>query len=157
MKNILTILGLTLLTSFTISAQTQQKSGKLNTTINKTFTIEKDGTETLYNVKIMEHRNYPMKWENQDKGMVDQDRKYATAKVTKLIAVDNDNDNEYEQYFVLKYRKSITDEFKVVATDKGFAIKVEDNSLQLFEKEGIYFINNTDQDFFTIEEFRELG
>ncbi|WP_165395189.1 hypothetical protein [Flagellimonas allohymeniacidonis] len=46
---------------------------------------------------------------------------------------------------------------KVVATDKGFAIKVEDNSLQLFEKEGIYFIDNTDQDFFTIEEFRELG
>lgn len=103
MKNMFTILGLTLLTSFTISAQVQEKSGELNTTINKTFTIEKDGTETQYNVKIMEHRNYPMKWEKQDKGMIDRDREYIAAKVTKLIAVDNDNDNDYEQYFVLKY------------------------------------------------------
>ncbi|WP_422859567.1 hypothetical protein ACOKFD_01110 [Flagellimonas sp. S174] len=157
MKNIFTILGLTLLTSFAMSGQTQHKSGKLKTTINKTFSIEKDGTETQYNLKIMEHRDYPMKWEKEDSGMVDQDREYATAKVTKLIAVDNDNDNEYEQYFVLKYRKAITDEFTVVATEDGFAIKVEDNSLQLFEREGIYFIDNTDQEYFTIEEFREIG
>ncbi|MEO0900645.1 MAG: hypothetical protein AAFY00_01030 [Bacteroidota bacterium] len=74
-----------------------------------------------------------------------------------MVAIDTNNDKQYEQYFVLKYRKSISDEFQVVPTKEGFAVQVDDNTLRLIESEGIYFINNEDQDFFTIEEFRELG
>ncbi len=156
MKNILSLLSLTLLTIWTLPAQ-DRNSGTLNATEHKTFTIKADGTETKYNIKVLEHRNYPMNWEKEDKGKVDQDRKSVAAKVTKLIAVDNDNDNMYEQYFVLKYRKSIVDTFEAIATDKGFAVKVDDKIRQRFERKGIYFINNKDQDFFTIEEFREIG
>ena len=89
--------------------------------------------------------------------MVDQDRNAKPAQVTKLIAVDSDNDNEYEHYMVLKYRRSVTDSFKVVPTKKGFAVKVDDKTMQYFVNKGIYFIDNKDQDFFLVEEFKEIG
>ncbi|PRX53625.1 hypothetical protein [Flagellimonas meridianipacifica] len=155
MRNIITMLSLTLMTASTYAQVGNQ--GSMNATIHKTFSIEKDGTEIQYNVKVMEHRRYPMKWNKTDKGDINQGHKYEAAKVTKLIAIDKNNDNQYEQYFVLKYRKSISDEFQVVPTKGGFAVKVDDKTLKLIEKEGIYFINNKDEDFFSIEEFRELG
>jgi len=156
MKNILSILSLSLLTTLTLSAQADNK-GTLSSTIKKTFTIKTDGTETQYNVKILETRNYPMAWKEEDRGKVNQDRMTTAAKVTKMIAVDNDSDNEYEQYFVLKYRKSSADTFEVVATKDGFAVMVDGNIKKHFDREGIYFINNDDEDFFSVTEFREIG
>ncbi|WP_431111669.1 hypothetical protein, partial [Winogradskyella poriferorum] len=78
----------------------------MNATIHKTFAIEKDGTEIPYNVKVMEHRNYPVALESKDKQMVNQDRNTQPAQVTKLIAVDTNNDKEYDHYMVLKYTRS---------------------------------------------------
>lgn len=131
--------------------------GLMNATIHKTFSVEENGTETAYNIKVMEHRNYPMALDKSDKKMVDQDRNAKPAQVTKLIAVDSNNDKEYEHYMVLKYRRSVTDDFTVVPTDKGFAVKVNDKVMKYFVKEGIYFIDNKDKDFFSVEEFREIG
>nr|WP_299342697.1 hypothetical protein [Allomuricauda sp.] len=105
----------------------------------------------------MEHRNYPMQFDRTDTGEINQARETSAAKVTKLIAIDSNDDEKFDQYFVLKYRKSITDNFKVVPTKKGFAVKVDGQVMQYFAKDGIYFVNNKDQDFFTIEEFREIG
>lgn len=155
MKNIISLLSLSMLTILTLSAQ--EKTGKLSATTHKTFTIKADGTATQYNIKILENRDYPMAWKKEDEGKVDQDRKSMAAKVTKMIAVDNDSDNEYEQYFVLKYRKSVADTFEVVPTNNGFAVKVDGNIKQHFSREGIYFINNSDEDFFSVIEFREIG
>ncbi|WP_147743950.1 hypothetical protein [Flagellimonas hymeniacidonis] len=72
----------------------------------------------------MEHRDYPMQFDSKDEGDVNQDRETTAAKVTKLIAVDADNDKKFDQYFVLKYRKSVVDNFQVIPTNKGFEIKV---------------------------------
>ena len=129
----------------------------MNATIHKTFAVEQNGTEVPYNVKVLEHRNYPLVLNKKDQKMVDQDRNAKPAQVTKLIAVDSDNDNEYEHYMVLKYRRSVTDSFKVVPTKKGFAVKVDDKTMQYFVNKGIYFIDNKDQDFFLVEEFKEIG
>lgn len=156
MKNILNIISLSLITLMTLSAQADHK-GTMSSSVKKTFTIKADGTETKFHVKILETRNYPMAWNEEDKGKVNQDRKTKAAKVTKMIAVDNDSDNEYEQYFVLKYRKSLTDTFEVVPTKNGFAVMVDGSIKKHFDREGIYFINNTDEDFFSVTEFRELG
>ena len=144
---------------FTFFGATAQEApaGTLDATTKKTFTIEADGTTTKYHVKIFENRTYPMAWEKADKGKVNQDRKTTEAKVTKMIAVDTNSDNDYEQYFVLKYRKSIADTFKLVPTSKGFAVMVDGTIKQHFDREGIYFINNPDQDFFSVIEFRSIG
>ncbi|TAI49490.1 hypothetical protein [Flagellimonas allohymeniacidonis] len=155
MKNLLSFFSIALLSISVLPAQ-ENSQGTMDATLHKTFTIETDGTQTEYNVKVLEHRKYPVTLSAEDKGKINQDRETSAAKVTKLIAVDTDNDNEHEQYFVLKYRKSLTDTFELVATEKGFAVKVDDKTMQYFAREGIYFINNDDQDFFTVEEFKEL-
>ncbi len=156
MNKILSILSIALLIPMTSSAQSEI-NGKLNSTVEKTFTVKADGTDTQYKLKILEARKYPMVWEKEDKGDVDQDRKTTAAKVTKLIAVDTDSDNEYEQYFVLRYRKSLTDTFEVVPTQSGFAVMVDGSIKKHFDREGIYFINNDDQDFFSVTDFRVMG
>lgn len=156
MKTLTTLVSLILFTGFFGNAQNGME-GKMNATIHKTFAIEKNGTEVPYNVKVMEHRNYPVALENKDKQMVNQDRNTQPAQVTKLIAVDTNNDKEYDHYMVLKYRRSVTDSFTVVPTEKGFAVKVDDKTMEYFVQKGIYFINNEDQDFFSVEEFKEIG
>ena len=156
MKTLTTLATLFLLTGFMGQAQ-NTANGKMNATFHKTFAIEKDGTEVPYNVKVMEHRNYPVSLDKKDQAMVNQDRNTKPAQVTKLIAVDTDNDKEYDHYMVLKYTKSVTDSFKVIPTKKGFAVKVNDKTMEYFVTKGIYFINNEDQDFFFVEEFKEIG
>ncbi|SDQ20473.1 hypothetical protein [Flagellimonas zhangzhouensis] len=155
MKTLTALLSLCMLTG--IYSYGQSNSGTMNASINKTFSVEKNGTEFPYHVKVMEHRNYPIDLENKNKNMVNKDRENKAAQVVKLIAVDSNNDSNYEHYMVLKYYKTVTDSFKVVPTDKGFAVKVDDKTMEYFVDEGIYFINNKDQDFFMIEEFKEIG
>ncbi|THV60942.1 hypothetical protein EZV76_01000 [Flagellimonas alvinocaridis] len=155
MKTLTTFLSIFILTGMAGYAQSQD-SGHMNATIHKTFSIEKDGTEVPYNLKVMEHRNYPMVLKQKEMSQVNQNRKEKPAVVTKLIAVDKDNDQNYDHYMVLKYRRSVTDSFKVVPTKKGFAVKVDDKTMQYFVTKGIYFIDNTDKDFFSVEEFREI-
>lgn len=149
MKTFTTLATLLLLTGFVGFGQTKT-SGTMNATTFKTFAIDHNGTEMPYHVKVVEQRKYPRDMENKD-------LKPEAAKVTKLIAVDSDNDNVYEHYLVLKYNKSVTDSFEVVPTEKGFAVKVDDKSMEYFVGKGIYFINEKDQDFFTVEEFKEIG
>lgn len=156
MKKIATLLSVFVLAAVSGYGQSENP-GKMNAMIHKTFSIEKDGTEIPYNLKVLEHRNYPMALKGGDKNKINQDREAKPAVVTKLIAVDTDNDQDYEHYMVLKYRRSVTDSFKVVPTKKGFAVKVDDKTMQYFVNKGIYFINNKDQDFFSVEEFREIG
>lgn len=158
MKTLTTLLSLSLIIWAGTHSHAQTKSqGQMNATIHKTFSLEENGTEKAYNVKVLEHRNYPMAFEKSDRKKMDQDRESQPALVTKLIAVDSNNDKIYEHYMVLKYERSVTDDFSVVATDEGFAIKVDDRTLKYFVKEGIYSIENKDQDFFSVEEFREIG
>ena len=156
MKTFTTLATLLLLTGVFGYGQTKD-SGQMNATTYKTFAIERNGTEMPYHVKVVEHRNYPIALDKKDQKNVNQDRDTEPAQVTKLIAVDADNDNVYEHYLVLKYDKSVTDSFEVVPTEKGFTVKVNDRSMEYFVTKGIYFINDKDQDFFTVEEFKEIG
>lgn len=158
MKTLTTLLYIPMLLLVGINSYGQSNNpGLMNATIRKTFSVEENGVEKAYNIKVMEHRNYPMAFDKSDQKTESRDRDSKPALVTKLIAVDSNNDREYEHYMVLKYRRSVTDDFSVVATDKGFAVKVKDRTMKYFVKEGIYFIDNKDQDFFTVEEFREIG
>lgn len=157
MKTLTTLLSISMLLWFGFNGYGQSNNpGLMNATIHKTFSIEENGAEKPFNIKVMEHRNYPMAFD-KNKKTENLDRDSQPALVTKLIAVDSNNDKEYEHYMVLKYRRSVTDDFSVVATDKGFAVKVNDRTMKYFVKEGIYFIDNKDQDFFSVEEFREIG
>ncbi|MDF0717655.1 hypothetical protein PY092_15940 [Muricauda sp. 334s03] len=123
------------------------------TTQLKTFSVSVNGVEKEYSVKVMEHRKYGMKLDNNDKGMVNQDRKPSSAYVTKLVAIDSDSDTDYDDYMVLKYEGTENNDFEIVQTDKGFDINVDDKSMHYNVLENNYLVNKKSKDFFIIEEF----
>ncbi|MGB5820268.1 MAG: hypothetical protein WBG90_12350 [Saonia sp.] len=134
-------------------AQTENTSGTMNTTVTKTFNVEKNGTKIPYKVMIQENRMYTSKFDKSDEGKVDQDRMSTPARVAKLIVVRSEVDDTYNRFIVLRYDKQVTDTFKLTSTDKGFAVKVDDKTVEYIIGEGIYFANTADEDFFVVDEF----
>ncbi len=157
MRTIITLFIFSIFITSGYAQREMQQPGVMDATIHKTFTIKQDGTSTEYNLKVLEHRKYPITMDAADKNKINQARETMPANVTKLIGVDSDNDQDYEHYMVLKYKRSVADSFKVVPTARGFAVKVDDKTFEYFVDEGIYFIDNQDQDFFIVEEFKEMS
>ncbi|WP_141673243.1 hypothetical protein [Allomuricauda sp. CP2A] len=152
MKTILTLFSFFTLTAFVGYGQ----DGVMNATKeHKTFTISENGKEKQFSVKVMEHRDYAVKLNKNDKGMVNQDRKPVPAFVTKLIAVDHDADTDFDSYTVLKYKGSEKNTFELAPTSKGFEIKVDDRKMQYNVLDDMYYIKDKNKDFFMIEEFTE--
>jgi hypothetical protein len=153
MKNLLTILSFATLTAFAGYGQSQN-SGVMNATTQlKTFTVSENGKEKQYSVKVMERRKYGMELDSKDKGMVNQDRKLSSPFVTKLVAIDSDADENYDDYMLLKYKGSENNDFEVVQTNKGFDINVDDKSMHYDVLKNNYIVKKKSKNFFIIEEF----
>ncbi|MEC3964220.1 hypothetical protein [Flagellimonas halotolerans] len=153
MKKLLTILSFTTLIAFAGYGQNQNPGIMKATTQLKTFTLSEDGKEKQYSVKVMERRKYGMALDNEDKGMVNQDRKPSSPFVTKLVAIDSDSDKNYDDYMVLKYKGTENNDFEVVQTDKGFDINVDDKTMHYDVLESNYIVNKKNKNFFIIDEF----
>jgi hypothetical protein len=134
-----------------ISAQTEP-SGIMNATTESTFNYVKDGVKIPYTVIVQESRKY---YANDNASMVnvDQIALNAPAKVSKLIIIKNLTDPKENRIISLKYDKQITDSFKLVSTDRGFAINVDNKTLEYIIGEGVYFTNTNDRDFFIVDVF----
>lgn len=153
MKKLFTILSIATLTAFVGYGQNKTSGVMKATTQLKTFTVSENGKELKYSVKVMERRKYGMELDHKDKGMVNQDRKTSAAYVTKLVAIDSDSDNNYDDYMVLKYKGTENNDFEVVQTDKGFDINVDDKSMHYNVLESNYLVDKKSKNFFIIEEF----
>ena len=150
MKTILTLFSFLTLSVFGGYAQ----DGVMNATQElKTFTVSENGKEKQISVKVMEHRNYAVKLDEKDKGMVNQDRKSVPAFVTKLIAIDHNGDSEYDSYTTIKYKGSDKKAFEMTPTSNGFEIRVNDRKMQYNVLDDMYYIKDKNKDFFIIEEF----
>ncbi len=133
-----------------------QSNEIMETTTTKKYIFEKEGKKIPYELKIFEKRNYVLKFKEEDEGKLNQGRVNTPAYVTKLILVNNDMDKSYDRYIVLRYKKSPGDSFELVPTTKGFAVKVDDNHLEYIMGEGVYRVNNMDQDYFIVDEFDKI-
>ena len=153
LKQMLTVV--VILVMYSGSAQNQSNE-IMETTTTKKYIFEKEGKKIPYELKIFERRNYVLKFKEEDKGKLNQGRVNTPAYVTKLILVNSYIDKSYERYIVLRYKKSPGDSFELVPTTKGFAVKVDDNHLEYIMGEGVYRVNNMDQDYFIVDEFDKI-
>ncbi len=128
-------------------------NGEMRTTTAMTTEVTVEGTSHPVEVMVYENRNYEMKWDDADKGKVDQDRTSALAKVTKLIHLRSDNEKLNDQFIVLRYDRQVTDTFKVAPIGEGFEVTVDDKVVRYVFNEGTYKVDTSDNDFFTVEEF----
>lgn len=154
---ILAIVALIIGLTFSVQAQEEKENksvtGTMMASTTKTFSFTKDGTSFPYQVTVHENRNYIASFDNEDKGQIDQDRLSTPAKVAKLITVYNDKEPTYNRLIVLRYDKQVTDTFELVSMENGFAVKVDDKSVNYILGEGLYFTNTNDQDFFAVDIF----
>lgn len=153
MKNLKLITNILLLIALTHVQGQTDSSGVMNATTTSTFNYIKDGVKMPYTVKVQESRTYDMKFEKEDLEKVNQNRVSSPAKVAKLITITSLVDPTENTVISLKYKKQITDTFKLTATDRGFAVSVDDKSMEYIIGKGVYFTDTSDKDYFIVDEF----
>lgn len=154
MKNLKRLLLATvLLIGLNGLAQDKGATEVLKSTITKKYHVKKNGKLIPYTLKIYENRLNEVQLAKDEKNELNQTRKLTPAYVSKLVYIDSDEDNSYDMYMVIRYKKSLNDSFEVVATDKGFAVDVDERHMEYILGEGVYYVNNADRDYFVVEEF----
>ncbi|AOW21512.1 hypothetical protein [Urechidicola croceus] len=128
----------------------------LKSTIVKKYKMNNNDENMTYKIKVYESRDYHVVLDKNDKYKTNQDIVFVPADVTKRIYLDNDKDKNYDSYFVLTYKKSLKDSFKTIMTENGIAILIDGKHIEYLNEEGTYFINNNDNDFFTVTEHKIL-
>lgn len=144
---------LTLLMCIPLLAQ-ETNDGVYHSTEITEFNLEIDEEIKNYRLKVMEQRRYPLSIKEKN-GKLKRD--YQPALVSKLIAIDINEDNLWDQYFMINYKKDLVDDFKIIPTQDGFAISQDGKLIKEFTKDGIYFMDNDSQDYFIISEFRDIS
>lgn len=153
MKNLKLITSMILLAAFTQVQAQGEPVGVLSATTTSTFNYMKDGVKMPYTVKVQESRAYKAKFDAEDIGKTDQDRVSTLATVAKLITITSLVNPSENTQISLKYDKQVTDTFELVATDRGFAVKVDDKNMEYIMGKGVYFAKTVDKDFFIVDEF----
>ncbi|MDD7885434.1 hypothetical protein [Flavivirga sp. 57AJ16] len=149
MKHLKLILFTLLIMTFSISySYGQEIEDKMKTTKVNTFHFDNGDEKITYKVKVIEKR----KSATMGSETVDPNLEH----VAKLISIDNDTDNSYDKYLVLRYKKMPEETFKLVETKKGFAIIVNGKTLEYLVGEGTYVTNNKDSDYFLVDEFNKF-
>lgn len=139
---------------FAVQLQAQGvTSGTMTGIRSTTFNYVKNDVKIPYTVTVSENRAYQKKVEEakdvKEKMVLN---KTLPALVSKYITIENEVDPFDNKMISLKYRKQVTDTFELVATEKGFAVKVDDKVLEYVMGVGIYFADTADEDFFIVDE-----
>ncbi|SFB74782.1 hypothetical protein SAMN04487891_10227 [Flagellimonas taeanensis] len=156
MKNSILITSMIWLLAMTQIQAQNGPTGVLNSTTTNTFNYVKEGVKMPYFVTVQESRNYKNIFDIADMGKVDKDRINTTFKVSKLITVTNNANPRDNSVIALRYDKRVADTFKLVSTDRGFAISVDNRTVEYIMGKGIRFANTADRDFFMIDEFDSM-
>lgn len=152
MKAIKIAAMLVMLLSLTgIYAQTEEQT---KTTTTYTVNVQtKDGIEIPYRITVKETIKSNVNFAQEDREKIDQTRIDSPEYVTKVIHVDNDSDNTYNRYIVLRYLNVSNNSFALVPTNRGFMVNVDQKSFEYKFGEGLFFSNYNDAEYFFIDEF----
>ena len=156
MKNSILIIGMIWLLAMTQIQAQNGPAGLLNSTTTNTFNYIKEGVKMPYFVTVQESRNYKTLFALADMEKVDKDRISTPVKVSKLITVTNNANPRDNNVIALRYDKQLTDTFKLVSNEKGFAIFVDNRTMEYIMGKGIQFENATDREFFMVDEFDSM-
>lgn len=135
--------------------EAMNNSGTLNASTDSTFSYEKNGVSYPFYVSVREKRTYAPSFKVKESGI--ENMKSKPAYVAKLITIKNPQNDFDNRVISLKYKQQVTDSFELVSTSKGFAVVVDDRTMEYILGEGIYFANTADQDFFIVDEFDTMS
>ncbi|WP_127020702.1 hypothetical protein [Flagellimonas beolgyonensis] len=156
MKNLKLIASMIVLFAMVQAHAQIGPTGVLNSTTTSTFNYIKEGVKMPYSVTVQESRNYKTMFDLADMGKVDKDRVNTPVIVSKLITVTNNANPRDNCVIALRYDKRVADTFILVSTEKGFAISVDNRTMEYIMGKGIQFANTADREFFLVDEFDSM-
>lgn len=141
----LIVAGLFLATG-TVIAQEKENKEILETTTSKTYTVNMGNKMVKRSVEITTQRENTIEHKEEDVNKIDQTRVVdSMATITKIVKIDNDEDDAFDQRIVFSYEAKTPEDFVlvsnadelVVALDDGTGLKIlEDMNLKSKQTEG---------------------
>ncbi len=138
---------------FTFSVATAQDHNTEITkeTIVKTYELEKGNSTIPYEITIKNKELDPIKLEKEDRYKLNQDRVDAQEMITKVITIDDQYDDSFDNVIELSYMKEADKDFKIMPYDEGFVIMVKGEEFEYSVKNKNYKVKSANKDFFMIE------
>ncbi|MHA7057026.1 hypothetical protein ACWGOQ_0007395 [Aquimarina sp. M1] len=139
----------------TISAQEHNMEVMKETTV-KTYNLDKGDMTIPYEVTIWNKELDPIKLEKNDENKVNQGRADTQERITKVIKIDDQYDNSFDNTIQVSYLKKADKDFKIMPTDEGFMIMVKGEELRYSVRNKDYKVKESSKkDFFTIEKMSD--
>ena len=120
-------------------------------TIEKTYEIDKGDKKMPYVVKIKNKEMSPVKLDENDENKVNQDRVETPEMVTKVISINDDNNDAFDNVIELSYIKEADKDFNIFPAKDGFLIRVKGREFNYSVEDKDYMIEKEDEDFFKVE------
>lgn len=127
MRNYKTIvLAMALLTGTTMLAQVNSQAGIATESKEKTYKLYKDGELIKNSVLIETTRNQAVMLNTEDKNNVNQSRVIPPTVVVKIVKIDNDADDNYDEIIKFSYTTNEKTDFTLISNSDDLMVAVED-------------------------------
>ncbi len=120
------LLSITLLTGTTIIAQENNQAGVAKETTKKTYKLYQNGELIKNSVLIETTRNQAVMLDKKDRHKVNQDRILPPTAVVKMVKIDNDADEYYDEIIKFSYTTDEKTDFTLVSSKNDLMLAVED-------------------------------
>ncbi|MFD2561922.1 hypothetical protein [Aquimarina rubra] len=140
-----------LLFTFAITTAQEHNMEITKETTVKTYEIEQGNKTIPYEVTIWNKELDPIKLEKEDRYKLNQDRVDAQERITKVITIDDQYDNSFDNTIQISYLKEADKDFKMMPTEEGFVIMVKGEEFRYSVKNKDYKVKTMNENFFIIE------
>ncbi|AXT53899.1 hypothetical protein D1818_24920 [Aquimarina sp. BL5] len=141
-----------LLFTFAFATAQEHNMEVTKETIVKTYELERGNTTIPYEITIWNKEIDPIKLEKEDKYKLNQDRVDTQERITKVITIDDQVDNSFDNTIQISYLKDADKDFKMMPTDEGFVIMVKGEELRYSVENKDYEVKTINKNFFMIEQ-----
>ena len=134
----------------------QENTDVVKETETKIYTVDKGEGPITYTVSVVDQKQQKVKLQEQDKDKLNQERAETPVEVSKTITIDDYNAGK--KHIKLSYFKRANEKLDFVATDGGFAIISDDNTMHHIDDKGVYMVYSEESldDVVIVEEFETL-
>ncbi|AXT55586.1 hypothetical protein D1815_07380 [Aquimarina sp. AD1] len=145
-----------LLFTFAITTAQEHNMEITKETTVKTYEYEKGDMTIPYEVTIWNKELDPIKLAKEDQYKLNQERVDAQERITKVINIDDQYDNSFDNRIQISYLKEADKDFKIMPLNDGFVIMVRGEELKYSLENKSYKIKKTsDENFFMIEKLSD--
>ncbi|WP_378187705.1 hypothetical protein ACE939_04960 [Aquimarina sp. W85] len=136
---------------FSIASAQEQGMELTKETIEKTYELDQGKEKTPYVVTIKNKETSVVKLDEKDKNKINQDRVETPEMVTKVISINDDANDAFDNVIELSYIKEADNDFNIFPAENGFLIRVKGREFNYSVEDKNYIIEKEDEDFFKVE------